>query len=117
VQITITARSGETRIHLEEHFDNIAGGLFGGILGGGGSAGTAVWMTFAFETLHFPLAAVLGGASVLSAAYGMARTIYTRVYAKRSRQLEALADRLAALVEESGRERLGGGRRERRLPR
>jgi len=115
VQITITARSGETRIHLEEHFDNIAGGLFGGILGGGGSAGTAVWMTFAFETLHFPLLAVLGGASVLASAYGTARTIYTRVYAKRSRQLEALADRLAALVEESGRDRLGGGSRPRRL--
>jgi hypothetical protein len=115
VQITITARGDETRIHLEEHFDNLAGGLFGGILGGGGSAGTAAWMTFAFESLHLPLVAVLGGVSVLTGAYSLARTIYTRAYAKRRRQLEALADRLTASIEESGRERLAPGRGPHRL--
>jgi hypothetical protein len=115
VQITITARGDESRIHIEEHFDNLAGGLFGGIMGGGGAGGTAVWMTFAFETLHFPLGAVLGGASILAGMYTLARSIYARVHTKRRRQLEALADRLAAHIEDAGHDRLGPGAPSRRL--
>ncbi len=115
VQITITARGDESRIHIEEHFDNLAGGLFGGIMGGGGGGGTSIWMTFAFETLHFPLGAIVGGASILAGMYALARTIYARVHRKRRRQLEGLADRLAAHIEEAGLDRLGPGGSSRRL--
>jgi hypothetical protein len=84
-------------------------------MGGGGAGGTAVWMTFAFETLHFPLGAVLGGASILAGMYTLARSIYARVHTKRRRQLEALADRLAAHIEDAGHDRLGPGAPSRRL--
>ena len=115
VQITITARGDKTRIHIEEHFDNLAGGLFGGIMGGGGGGGTSVWMTFAFETLHSPLGAIVGGVSILAGMYALARTIYARVQRKRGGQLEALADRLAAQIEETGHDRVGPGGSSRRL--
>jgi hypothetical protein len=115
VQITVTARGDETRVHLEEHFDNLAGGLFGGIMGGGGAGGSVPWIAFAIETLHMPLAAVIGGISILGGTYALARGIFTSVHGKRRRQLEVLADRLAANIEETGRGRLGPGGSSRRL--
>jgi len=115
VQITITARGDETRIHIEEHFDNLAGGLFGGIMGGGGSGGTVGWAAFSIETLHMPLVAVIGAISILGGTYALARSIYANAHAKRRRQLEALADRLAAQIEATGHDRIGPGGSSRRL--
>ena len=36
VQVTVTSRDGQTQIRVEENLHQLAGGLFGGLIGGGG---------------------------------------------------------------------------------
>jgi tRNA A-37 threonylcarbamoyl transferase component Bud32 len=116
VQITIAPRSGQTRIHIEEHFANLLGGLYGGVFGGGGGAVAAVTTAIAMESLGMPLLAAAGAIVGLGGGYGLARWIFTQAFGKRKRELHTLADRLADHITLGTRGRLNRGDPSRRLP-
>ena len=60
-----------------------------------------MWIAFAMETLHNPVAAVLGVAGCFAATYGMARGIFTSMYRKRKNELETLTEQLDAMIRDS----------------
>src|SRR4051794_31187635 len=76
VEISLTPRAGKTHIRIDVNTVPVAGGLFGGLLGGisvaFGSGAFAIGLREAGIAVAF--GATLG---VVSAAYGLARTIYT----------------------------------------
>jgi hypothetical protein len=94
VQITVSARDGQTRLRIEEQLANTAGGLYGGMVGGGGGGIGIGWAAFATETLANPLVAVIGAIAWIGSTYGLARTIFVSTYDKRRTELTDLADRM-----------------------
>jgi hypothetical protein len=94
VQITVSARDGQTRLRIEEQMANTAGGLYGGLVGGGGGGIGIAWAAFATESLANPLVAAVGAIAWIGGAYGLARTIFVSTYDKRRRELVDLADRM-----------------------
>ena len=100
VSVTLTPRSGKTRIRIDERLGQLAGGLYGGIIGGTSSlavlAFVKVWQ--ATNSLAASVAAALG---VELTTFSIARTIIGVVKGKRHAQLERLRVRLEAEVRES----------------
>jgi len=118
VQLTITPRGGTTRLYIEEHLGNIAGALFGGIMGGGGGSGLGLSFPLAIESLHVPALAALFAAISVGGTWVLARSIFVSVERRRRTQLEALADRLADHVRDSvGGDSMLGPARDPALPR
>jgi len=97
VHVVVTVRAGQTRIRVVEKLGHLAGGLFGGIGGGAGVGGGAA-VFGALMTIGSPPAAIIAAASVVGGAYALARTLFTGISRKRTRELEGLADRLADLA-------------------
>jgi len=99
IEVTVAPRDGKTLIRISADRSQLAGGLFGGIVGGvGGGAGANVgWMIPTL--LHLPWFAGLAGAGmVVFGAYALARTIFASSSRGVDGQLNALADRLEAVV-------------------
>lgn len=113
VSVTLHAETGVTRIRMEEHFRHIAGAYFGGIMGGLGGGGTGAAIGIGLNVFHSAGAAAGLVFSLLAGSYTLARTLFRRHGRKRSAQLESLADRLVAYLEDTGRRR--GGDEARRL--
>ena len=100
VQVTVTSRDGQTHIRLEENLQQLAGGVFGGTVGGGG-VGVGIGM-------GLPLAGFLGlGGSLLAAAFPLGalglsyiggRQIYRAITKKRRRVMGELFDKILAEV-------------------
>ncbi|MEO7368524.1 MAG: hypothetical protein ABIZ36_11235 [Gemmatimonadaceae bacterium] len=94
VNVNLVSRSGATTVRVEEEMRNVAGAVFGGLVGGGGGGSTGVSIGIGMGVFHSaPVAAALwfGVASVF---YTLARTVYGRITAKREKQLRELAGRL-----------------------
>jgi serine/threonine protein kinase len=94
VQITVSARDGQTRLRIEEQMANMAGGLYGGMVGGGGGGMGIAWVAIAAENLNNPLVGIATAVVWIAGAYGLARTIFVSTYDKRRRELVGLADRM-----------------------
>ncbi len=106
VALTVTPSGGRTRIRLEESLAPLAGGFFGGIMGGGGSAGVAFSLAIGVGALHAPLIGVTLAGLTLTGSWGLARTLLAHYRRKREREIEGLGDRLASYVAEcAGRQR------------
>lgn len=101
LEIAVSVRGGRTRITIQENLAGLVGATYGGIGGGMGGGGLG------------PLVGVLGGGLHLAPAaflfivpawlvltFATARTSYHYGTRRRERELEALADRLAALTRE-----------------
>ncbi len=101
LEVAVSVRAGRTRILIKEGLAPLLGGVYGGIGGGMGGGGLG------------PIIGILGGglqvaAPVLVAlvpvwlgtTYLTARIVYRRGVARRVRELERLADRLAARTAE-----------------
>jgi serine/threonine-protein kinase len=99
---TVTPLGGRTRLRLEETLTPLAGGLFGGIVGGAGGAGIFLAVGVGIGELHNPLAALAIAIAALGGSYGLARGIFTQSHRSRRAQLEALADRLAEHLHDPG---------------
>jgi serine/threonine protein kinase/uncharacterized membrane protein len=101
LEVAVSVRGGRTRITIKEGLAPLLGGVYGGIGGGMGGGGLGPIMGVLGGALH-----VVGPALVvivpfwLGTTYIVARTVYRRSVAKRVRELERLADRLAALTAE-----------------
>ena len=99
LEIVVSVRGGRTRITIQESLAPLIGAIFGGI--GGGMGGGGVWPVIGLlvGALHVP-PAFIGGIvpAWLATTYATARITYRHKSRKRVRELEALADRLAALA-------------------
>ncbi|MEP6508156.1 MAG: hypothetical protein ABJC63_08005 [Gemmatimonadales bacterium] len=94
VNVNVVSRSGATTVRVEEEMRNVAGALFGGLVGGGGGGSTGVSIGIGMGVFHSaPVAAALWF-GVAGGFYTLARTIYGRITAKREKQLRELAGRL-----------------------
>jgi hypothetical protein len=106
ININIVSRSGVTTIRVEEELRNIAGALFGGLVGGGGGGTTGMTMGIGIGVFHsFALAAAIW-VGVAGSFYTLARTLFSRVAIKRQSQLRELTARLEEQVSESAASRL-----------
>ena len=116
IEIAVSVRAGRTRITAQESLGNLIGGIFGGVGGGVGGGGLGLVLPGG-AALAGTLGAVLIVPLWLGGVYVGARIIYRRSVRARARQLELLADRLAALARElaPGQPALRAGER-RRLP-
>ena len=116
--VSILVRDGRTSIYVNERLKDLAGGLFGGIMGGGGGGMVGPSIAFGAEFLGSPLAAVGMVLANVGLAYGVARTIYTKITGRRRKVLAELTERLAEQARRSlAPVSLPGSREARRLPR
>jgi uncharacterized membrane protein len=92
LEVAVSVRGGRTRIAVQESLGQLAGAVFGGIGGGMGGGGMGPIMGGSVIGVIVPL--------WLGATFLTARTVYSRTSRKRERELELLADRLAATVRE-----------------
>jgi len=95
LQVTVSARDGRTEIRAEERRHQAAGGLFGGIVGGGGVGLGIGTIPLAIEALNSPALAVVLPIAVLGIAYGVARTIFGKTGKQKKAKLTRLVDKIA----------------------
>jgi hypothetical protein len=104
VHISITAAAGRTQIRVEERLDHFAGATFGGIVGGGGGGIGFGSLGITLGAMHSGLAALVTTTLVLTGAYSLARSIFTRTVHRRASELHGLsailADQIAGLIAE-----------------
>jgi serine/threonine protein kinase len=101
LEIVVSVRGGRTRITVQEALNNLIGGIFGGIGGGMGGGGMGPIMAILGGALHLPPVAF--GVIIplwLATTYVTARTVYGMMSGRRARELEGVADRVAALTRE-----------------
>jgi len=100
LEVTVSIRAGRTRILVQENLTNMIGGVFGGIGGGMGGGGMGPMLGIMGGVLHLGPAVVAIIPVWLGVTYATARYVYRRMTRKRAAELEALADRVAAVVAE-----------------
>jgi hypothetical protein len=101
LEVVVSIRGGRTRITIQEKLAPLVGAVFGGIGGGMGGGGMGPIMGIFVGALNFPAAAMAVIVPLwLAATYTTARTAYRLTTRRRVRELEQLADRLAALAQE-----------------
>lgn len=102
LQVTVTSGNGRTRIRIEERLTNLAGQLFGGMVGGGGGGiGLGIGLGVGIGALQSAAFAIFWPAGVIGGAYLLARSIYTSTARKRRRVLRDLLDRLTERIEDA----------------
>ena len=101
VHVSVTAAGGKTQIRAEERLGQLAGGVFGGIVGGGGAGLGTASIGITQGAMHAPGSfSVIVLCGVVGAAYGLARTIFSQTAQTRASQLEKLVSTLALQVED-----------------
>ena len=99
LEVAVSVRAGRTRITAQESLGNLIGGIFGGVGGGVGGGGLGLVVPLGVTVLG-PAFAVLAVPLWLAGVYAGSRVIYRRSVQARTRELEELVDRLAALARE-----------------
>jgi hypothetical protein len=94
VDVSVVSRGGVTTIRIEEELRNIAGALFGGLVGGGGGGSTGITIGIGMGMLNSPAMAAMLWLGVAGGFYLLARKLFGRTAEKRERQLRELIDRL-----------------------
>jgi eukaryotic-like serine/threonine-protein kinase len=100
VFVTLIPRGGRTKIRVEERLVGLAGGLYGGIVGGTSSLSVLAFVQVMGAT-HSVLASAAAAAGVLLSTFSVARTILGSVKGGRAKQLTGLRDELAEEVRAS----------------
>jgi hypothetical protein len=100
VSVTLSPRGGRTRIRIDERMGQLAGGLYGGIVGGTSSMAVLAFVNVQRAT-HAILPAVLAALAVELTTFSIARTIMGFIKGKRERQLAILRAQLEADVRDS----------------
>jgi hypothetical protein len=99
MQIGVTVRGGRTYIIVQENLTNLIGGIFGGIGGGMGGGGFGIVSAIA-GSMGVPILIPVLMPLWLATTFAVARTAFHYSSRNRMRQLEEVADRLAALAQE-----------------
>lgn len=114
IGFSVNPANGQTRIRIEERLTPIAGGLFGGLMGGFGGVSIPLSIIMGAEVLHAPILIPVFLAAGIGGSWSVARGAFKSTHAKRLAELEGLADRLAGYIRESieadQQLRLGPGR-------
>jgi serine/threonine protein kinase len=100
LEITVSIRSGRTRITVQENLANLIGGVFGGIGGGMGGGGMGPVLGILGGALHLGPVVALFVPVWLGVTYSTARYVYRRTTKKKAAELEGLVNRVAALIAE-----------------
>ncbi|MBX7190813.1 MAG: hypothetical protein K1X94_02080 [Sandaracinaceae bacterium] len=97
LEVTISSRRGQTRVHMLERLGSVAGGLFGGIVGGVGGGGMG---------LVIPLAMLVSPALALGLAplwlvfiYGIVRAGFGAMARRHEAEVHAAGTALVKIVE------------------
>ena len=101
VHVSVTIAGGRTQIRAEEHLAPLAGGVFGGMVGGGGCGLGVASIGITQGAMHAPgffSVFVLGG--VIGTALLAARTVFSQIARTRASQLERLVSTVALQVED-----------------
>ena len=116
VQVRVTSRGGQTRIHIQERLGELAVSLHSSILVGGGVGGVATILGIGLGWLGYGLESGLLSAVWFGGMYALSRSIFRAVSRKKRSDLEQLSDRIAEIAAESARGRLDDGQTTRALP-
>ncbi len=116
VQVRVTSRAGQTRIHIQERLGEMAVTLYTSILVGGGVGGVATILGMGLGWLGAGLESALLAAAWFPGMYALTRAIYRGVARNKHADLEKLGDRIAEIVAESKRDKLEDGQTTRALP-
>jgi len=101
LQVSVSVGRGETRLSVEERYGNLAGALFGGIMGGGGTGlGLGVGFGVGLGALGSAAFAVLFPIGVIGGAWALARGIFRNSVHGRMRTLTKLMNEMVATVED-----------------
>jgi tRNA A-37 threonylcarbamoyl transferase component Bud32 len=100
LEVSVGVRAGRTRITLRENLTPLIGMVYGPIGGGMGGAGTGIISGILAGALGNPALLVGIVPLWLGLTYFTGRTVYGRLSRRRRRELENLADRLVAVIEE-----------------
>ena len=96
--------------YAEETLTPVAGGVFGGFMGGIGGLSFPLSLVLAIKALSLPFLFPVFLAAGVGGAWGIARTVFGGIYRQRSAELETLADRLqihaTETIQAAGRGRL-----------
>ena len=98
IDVSVTSRGGVTTIRVEEELRNIAGALFGGLVGGGGGGTTGISIGIGMGMFQSPPLAFALWFAVAGSFYALARGLFARTSAKREKQIKELIDRLEEQV-------------------
>ena len=99
LEVAVSIRRGRTRITIQENLGRLIGVVFGPIGGAMGGGGFGIIFS-ALMSAHLPILVPIVIPAWLLGTYGTARKVYKENAARHARDLEALADGLAALTEE-----------------
>ncbi len=99
MEVAVSVRRGQTRITVQESLNQLVGAVFGGIGGGMGGGGMGPIIGVGVGALHLVGPAIVAIIPAwLGVTYLTARTVYGRISKRRARELENLANRLAAVA-------------------
>ncbi len=98
IQVRVTSRGGQTRISVQESVREMAGIVFGGVMGGGGGGGTGMIVGIGVGALGAGPIVGLIAAGWVGGMYLLARKIFRTVTQGKRPELEDLADRLAGIA-------------------
>jgi hypothetical protein len=114
VQVRVTSRGGQTRIHIQERLGELAWTTFPTVWGLG-AGGLAVVLSLGGPEFGW-LAAGLLGTGWVGGMYALSRTIFRYISRKKRTDWEELSDRIAEIAAESTRDHLDDGQTTRALP-
>jgi len=99
VQVTVTSRDGHTHVRLEENLHQLAGGLFAGVVAGGGiGVGVGVGLPLGLGVFGSVLVATIFPVGAVALSYIGVRGIYRAVTNRRRRVMTELFDKILAEV-------------------
>jgi hypothetical protein len=101
VSISVLVRAGKTNIYVSERLRDLAGALYGGIMGGGGGGMMGPSIAIGMNVFHSGFAALGMVFGMVGVAYGVARTIFGKMSRSRSEVLRKLTEALADQARES----------------
>jgi bacteriorhodopsin len=116
VQVRVTSRGGQTRIHIQERLFELAWTIFPTVWGlGAGGIGAILGIGLGVP-VGAPEVAALLAAGWTGGMYALSRKIFSYVSRKKRTDLQRLSERIAEIAAESTRDRLDGGQTTRALP-
>jgi hypothetical protein len=101
IDASVITRGGVTTIRVEEELRNLATPLFIGLCVGGGFGTTGITFGLGMAVFNSPAIAGLLWMATATGFYSLARAIYTRMTAKREKQLRDVIGRLEERVREA----------------
>jgi hypothetical protein len=102
IQVRVTSRGGNTRVHVQERLGELAGAIHGGIWGGGAGGGIAIILGVGLGVpLGPPEVVGVLAAGWAGGMWALSRSIFRAVARKKREDLDQLSIRIADIVAES----------------